>query len=180
MPRRWDSGRRSTRVPPVTELKSPPASRITGADSPVMALSSTEATPTTTSPSQGMISPAATWTRSPLRNWSALTRCVLAPYCGWLSLLAHTVCCRPRRLAAWALLRPSASASAKLAKSRVNQSQRLRLTTNQRGSDGCGAGVNHWLRPTRVVMTLPSQTTNITGLRHWQRGSSLRMASRQA
>src|SRR5256885_2444277 len=32
----------STRVPPVTEEKSPPASRITGADSPVMALSSTE------------------------------------------------------------------------------------------------------------------------------------------
>ena len=35
----------STVVPPVTALRSPPASRITGADSPVMALSSTEAAP---------------------------------------------------------------------------------------------------------------------------------------
>ncbi len=35
----------STRVPPVTAEKSPPDSRMTGADSPVMALSSTEAAP---------------------------------------------------------------------------------------------------------------------------------------
>ena len=34
-----------TRVPPVTPERSPPASRMTGADSPVMADSSTEATP---------------------------------------------------------------------------------------------------------------------------------------
>ena len=40
-----------TFVPPVTELLSPPASRITGADSPVMALSSIEARPSTISPS---------------------------------------------------------------------------------------------------------------------------------
>ena len=46
----------STRVPPVTEEKSPPASRSTGADSPVTALSLTEATPSTTSPSAGMMS----------------------------------------------------------------------------------------------------------------------------
>ena len=44
----------STRVPPVTEEKSPPDSRMTGADSPVMALSSTEAAPSITSPSAGM------------------------------------------------------------------------------------------------------------------------------
>ena len=44
----------STRVPPVTPLRSPPLSRITGALSPVIALSSTEATPSTTSPSAGM------------------------------------------------------------------------------------------------------------------------------
>ena len=43
----------STRVPPVTAEKSPPDSRITGADSPVMALSSTEAAPEITSPSAG-------------------------------------------------------------------------------------------------------------------------------
>ena len=46
-----------TRVPPVTAEKSPPDSRITGADSPVMADSSTEATPSITSPSAGIVSP---------------------------------------------------------------------------------------------------------------------------
>ena len=43
-----------TRVPPVTALRSPPLSRTTGALSPVMALSSTEATPSITSPSAGI------------------------------------------------------------------------------------------------------------------------------
>ena len=55
----------STRVPPVTAEKSPPASRSTGADSPVTALSFTEATPSTTSPSAGIVSLASTSTRSP-------------------------------------------------------------------------------------------------------------------
>eukprot|EP01022_Parablepharisma_sp_SALTPOND_P006709 TRINITY_DN12717_c1_g1_i1.p1 TRINITY_DN12717_c1_g1~~TRINITY_DN12717_c1_g1_i1.p1 ORF type:complete len:1877 (-),score=641.20 TRINITY_DN12717_c1_g1_i1:7532-13162(-) len=58
----------STRVPPVTAEKSPPDSRITGADSPVMALSSTVATPSMTSPSAGTVSPASMNTRSPLRR----------------------------------------------------------------------------------------------------------------
>ena len=48
----------STRVPPVTVLRSPPLSRITGALSPVIALSSTVATPSITSPSPGTMSPA--------------------------------------------------------------------------------------------------------------------------
>ncbi len=43
----------STCVPPVTAERSPPLSRITGADSPVIAASSTEATPSITSPSPG-------------------------------------------------------------------------------------------------------------------------------
>ena len=47
----------STRVPPVTAERSPPDSRITGADSPVIADSSTDAMPSTISPSPGMISP---------------------------------------------------------------------------------------------------------------------------
>ena len=41
-----------TCVPPVTAERSPPLSRITGADSPVMAPSLTEATPSITSPSR--------------------------------------------------------------------------------------------------------------------------------
>ena len=54
-----------TCVPPVTAERSPPDSRMTGADSPVIAASLTEATPSTTSPSEGMMSPASTSTRSP-------------------------------------------------------------------------------------------------------------------
>ncbi len=60
-----DAGRTAPRVPPVTAERSPPDSRMTGADSPVMAASSTEATPSMTSPSPGMISPASTSTTSP-------------------------------------------------------------------------------------------------------------------
>ncbi len=54
-----------TRVPPVTAERSPPASRITGADSPVIADSSTEAMPSTTVPSPGIVSPTVTTTTSP-------------------------------------------------------------------------------------------------------------------
>ena len=54
----------STRVPPVTALRSPPLSRMTGADSPVMAASSTLAMPSITSPSAGMTSPASQTTVS--------------------------------------------------------------------------------------------------------------------
>ena len=63
----------STVVPPVTAERSPPASRMTGADSPVIADSLTEATPSTMSPSPGMISPASTSTISPSRRSSAFT-----------------------------------------------------------------------------------------------------------
>jgi hypothetical protein len=58
----------STVVPPVTAQRSPPASLMTGADSPVIADSSTEAMPWTTSPSPGIVSPASTTTRSPRRS----------------------------------------------------------------------------------------------------------------
>ena len=58
----------STRVPPVTAERSPPDSRMTGADSPVIADSSTVAMPSTTSPSPGMTSPALTTQRSPSRS----------------------------------------------------------------------------------------------------------------
>ena len=55
----------SSLVPPVTAERSPPDSRMTGADSPVIADSSTEPTPSITSPSAGMTSPASTTTTSP-------------------------------------------------------------------------------------------------------------------
>ena len=63
-----------TVVPPVTAERSPPASRMTGALSPVMADSSTDATPSMTSPSPGMTSPARTNTTSPFRNFEAGTQ----------------------------------------------------------------------------------------------------------
>jgi hypothetical protein len=64
----------STRVPPLTAQRSPPLSRITGADSPVIADSSTLAMPWMTSPSAGMVSPLSQTTRSPLRRSVAGTR----------------------------------------------------------------------------------------------------------
>ncbi len=153
----------STRVPPVTEEKSPPDSRITGADSPVMALSSTEAPPSSTSPSHGMVSPASTSTISPLRRLSAATFSVAPSRRGPASFFAQLVFLVPFRLSAWALLRPSASASAKLANSTVNHSHRATLPVK-------AAAPSVW--PVRiasqmaVVRMLPIYTTNITGLRH--------------
>ena len=109
----------STRVPPVTALRSPPLSRMTGADSPVMADSSTEAMPSITSPSPGIVSPAETTTTSPLRSSFAGT-CVTTPSTSTFASVSVLVL---RSVSACALPRPSAMAVAKLAKSTVNQSQ---------------------------------------------------------
>ena len=62
-----------TLVPPVTAERSPPDSRMTGADSPVMADSSTEAMPSMISPSEGIRSLASQTTRSPLASSAAGT-----------------------------------------------------------------------------------------------------------
>jgi hypothetical protein len=64
----------TTRVPPATAERSPPDSRITGALSPVIAFSLTEATPSTISPSAGMSSPASTWITSPRLSFVEATR----------------------------------------------------------------------------------------------------------
>ena len=103
-------------VPPVTEQKSPPDSRTTGADSPVMADSSTEAMPSMTSPSPGITSPADTMTTSPFR--SSLDSTIFSEPSAWIrrAWVSFWVFFR---LAAWALPRPSATDSAKLANSTV-------------------------------------------------------------
>src|SRR5713226_8899578 len=110
-----------TRVPPVTPERSPPASRITGADSPVIADSSTDAIPWITSPSLGITCPAVMTTRSPgLRSvdrTSSTTSPALRRYAG-VSLRVL------RSESAWALPRASASAVAKFANSTVSQSQK--------------------------------------------------------
>ena len=68
-------------MPPVTALRSPPDSRITGADSPVIADSSTVAMPSITVPSPGITSPATTTTISPRESSAAgrvLPSCIVA------------------------------------------------------------------------------------------------------
>ena len=112
-------------MPPVTAERSPPDSRITGADSPVIADSSTEPTPSITSPSAGMTSPASTITTSP--------RCSSAAGSSRPSRSRASVVVRvARSVAACALPRPSAIASAKFANSTVSQSQNAITPTNQR------------------------------------------------
>ncbi len=160
-----------TRVPPVTALRSPPASRMTGADSPVMADSSTMAAPSTISPSAGMISRAETTNRSPLRRRSA----------GTDSIEPSALRSRAVRLArvlrsssAWAWPRPSAIASAKLANRTVNQSQRAIWSAKPAGSPFALAS-----RPI-VVSSAPTSVTKMTGfLSRWS-GSSLRTAASAA
>ena len=109
-----------TVVPPVTALLSPPLSRMTGADSPVMALSSTDAAPSITSPSAGICSPALTITKSPLprdvegisTNSSLFDKdSILCASTSFLAALRESACAFPR---------PSAIASAKLANKTVN------------------------------------------------------------
>ena len=154
----------STRVPPVTALRSPPLSRITGADSPVTADSSTLAIPSTTSPSAGIMSPASHTTRSPIWRSGAATFSSrpLRRRRAIVSLRAF------RRLSAWALPRPSATASAKFAKSTVNQSQIASCATKPRSPEA--------VKIPAVVSTAPTWVTNITGFLMVSRGSSLRKA----
>jgi len=153
-----------TVVPPVTAQRSPPDSRMTGADSPVIADSSTVATPSTMSPSPGMTWPASTTTRSPRRRSWPLT-CSSPPL---LSRRRAMVVTRTwRKVAAWALPRPSAIASARLAKRIVTHSQTATRTANVLGSRTAST----------VVRTAPTHTTKITGWRIRVRGSSLRAAA---
>ena len=165
----------STRVPPVTALRSPPDSRTTGADSPVIADSSTDAMPSTTVPSPGISSPASTTTRSPLTSSAPTSRRRRAggprSRCAWRE-----------GTAAWALPRPSASASARLPKTTVSHSHTATVNVNQAGSSPppSGSPPKAWISQPTVVMSAPTSTTNITGLRTTWRGSSLRRLSTSA
>src|SRR5712692_4738223 len=168
----------STRVPPVTALRSPPLSRMTGADSPVIADSSTEATPSTTSPSPGITSPASTSTRSPLRSSGAATSCTAPERSRLVRRLAIVVVRARRSVSAWALPRPSAIASAKLAKTTVNHNQAATASTKIVSATSWSCVnvlvgvVNSRRTNSMVVTTLPTSTTNITGFLTCTRGSS--------
>ena len=165
----------STVVPPVTELRSPPASRMTGADSPVIADSSTVAMPSTTSPSPGIVSPASTTTRSPIRSSvpgtfsSRLVASAERPSAEPFPSRRRAIVSRlvARNDSACALPRPSATASARFANSTVSQSQIAMRIENALGVTIAAT----------VTTTDPTHTTNMTGLRSCARGSSLRNAS---
>ncbi len=163
----------STFVPPVTADRSPPDSRMTGADSPVMADSSTDATPSMISPSAGMNSPALTITTSPLRRLAAGTVSVRPPD----PIRLATVSVRAlRSVSACALPRPSAMASAKFAKSTVSQSQNVIWNSKPRpGRPATASRTNR-----TVVSTLPTSTTNMTGFFAIVRGWSFRSESQTA
>ena len=165
---RWSD---STRVPPVTADRSPPDSRITGADSPVMADSSTEAMPSMISPSPGMTSPAATSTTSP-RASSDDSRCSTVP--SSRRTFAMVSARAARSVAACALPRPSAIASAKFAKRTVNHSQTA--TRPVKTFSGLVDEAKS-RKKINVQSTLPISTTNMTGLCTMARGSSLRKLS---
>src|SRR3954471_9666584 len=164
----------STWVPPVTAERSPPDSRITGADSPVMAASLTDATPSITSPSEGMVSPASTSTMSPtlrlVPGTNLKVRSEPVSSLAWLSVRVL------RSDSACALPRPSATASAKLANSTVNQSQTMIWKVKPRFSPP----VRRSRRKIAVVSAATIPTTNITGFLIIKRGSSLMKDARIA
>ena len=167
---RTTSQSESTSVPPVTALRSPPLSRMTGALSPVMTASLTEAIPSMTSPSQGMRSPASTSTASFFRRFADWTTAHEAPCLASARNLAG-ICRRAfLRESAWALPRPSATASAKFAKSTVNQ--RPRQTARM-----YPAGASPWPRIAwtnrSVEKAAPASTTNMTGFLTMWLGDSL-------
>ena len=122
-------------MPPVTALRSPPLSRMTGALSPVIALSFTEATPSTTVAVGG--DEVARLDQHELSlaqrggGHHLVPRAAVGSRAGaWPAGRAA----RFRSDAAWALPRPSAIASAKLAKSTVNQSQTDTQKMNHAGA----------------------------------------------
>ena len=157
----------STLVPPVTAERSPPDSRITGADSPVMADSSTEAMPSTISPSDGMRSFASHTTMSPLFNSAAGTSSSVPSARSRRASVSERIL---RNVSACALPLPSAIASAKLAKITVRNSQTV---MDQVKTDGCAMA-------SRKVTTVPTRTTNITGLRICTAGFNLDNESTRA
>ncbi|MNX83371.1 hypothetical protein D3C86_1151320 [compost metagenome] len=112
----------STFVPPVTELLSPPASLITGALSPVMALSSMVARPSMISPSVGIVSPASQMKISPFARLEDGTICNSSTYISPIGKIffAGVSSLVFRKLSACAFPLASAIASAKLANSKVN------------------------------------------------------------
>ena len=156
-----------TLVPPVTAERSPPASRMTGADSPVIADSSMVATPSMISPSPGTMSPASTRTTWPI--FSALARTGSKMSLTPTRTLAIVSLRMRRSVSAWALPRPSATASAKVANRSVIQSQATIWISKPRP----GARTTMSRTISTVATSATSSTVNITGFFISSRGLSL-------
>ncbi|MPM72893.1 hypothetical protein SDC9_119869 [bioreactor metagenome] len=158
----------TTVVPPVTDEKSPPLSLSTGADSPVMADSSTEAMPSITSPSLGINSPTFTSTTSPFFSVLALTMDSAPSSCRMRACISF---CVFFRLSACALPLPSATASAKFANntviSRITDTIALYSTKLAPSSPN-----RPGKKQSSSVTTNPISTTNMTGFFIMYRGFS--------
>ncbi len=112
------------------------------------------------SPSEGMTSLASQTTRSPLERSAAGTSSSLPSGKSRRASVSERIL---RRVSACALPRPSAIASAKLAKSTVKNSHTVIDHVNV---PGCANASNN-------VMIEPTNTTNMTGFFTWTRGSNL-------
>ena len=163
----------SSFVPPVTAERSPPASRMTGADSPVIADSSTEPTPSMISPSAGITSPASTTTTSP--RWSSGA--------GHLDPAVPQACAMRRRRASPAARSPAPCRGPRRSprrSSRRARSARARSRSRRRTRGRSCRRAKRSRKKITVVITLPSSTMNITGFCTGGRGSSFGNESRIA
>ena len=132
-----------------------------------MADSSTEAMPSMISPSEGMRSFASQTTMSPLLSSAAGTSSSVPSALSRRASVSERIL---RSVSACALPRPSAMASAKLAKITVRKSQTV---MDHVKSDGCA------IASTKVT-TVPTSTTNMTGLRICTVGFNLTNESTRA
>ena len=149
-----------------------PLSRSTGADSPVTALSLTEATPSTTSPSAGIVSLASTSTRSPRLQRARLDGLDTASRSLPSKLLrvhvpAHRAQRRGLRLAA-----PFGHGLGEI-REQHREPQPGRDREHEAGLPASATRAERAARPMhRREACCRRSTTNITGLRNWTRGSS--------
>ena len=144
-----------TVVPPVTAERSPPASRMTGADSPVMADSFTRRRPFDDLAVGGdqFVGGDDEHIAFAQRFGRNMSESMPSGMSLWPMVLVRLL----RRASAWALPRPSAMASAKLANSTVNHSQMAICSTKR--TVACSLVKNI----STVVTTAPTSVTNITG-----------------
>ena len=166
----------STVVPPVTAERSPPASRMTGADSPVMADSLTEATPSMISPSPGMRSPASTSTTSPTFRSSAETPSTtsLMPLCHRVDqALGVRVGARAAQRVGLRLAAPFGHGFGEIGEEHGEPQPGGDLAGEQRGA----VLRDEIAQEESVTTTDTTSVTKMTGLRASWRGSSLRNAS---